>query len=705
MLKGLQPPERRSVLDNIRRGNPVYDIALGALDSTPAGEGEKLKRLADLGEIIWVFPAGAGGASNTRVIYTLTGNHHVFEDMIREVGATARRLLSQERKSGQSTSGATDKPDAVPAGRADTAIDNGRRESSRLAVKVDIEILDSMMNTVSELYSVRVGLVGVANRLPRTDRTRRLRDDLLKLGLTLDKRISDLEGTITSVRLTPISMLFERYRGEVRRLARHRGKKLKLSFEGESTQVDRALLRRLHDPLLHLIRNAVDHGIEPAEERTKSGKDAEGTILVRARQEANHIRVDIEDDGRGIDEEKIMAAASAKGITIEDGEAPAALLFKAGLSTKENVDEISGRGVGLDAAKTQIEAMRGMITVDSTSERGTRFSIWVPLTLAVSRGILVRESKVPAVIPLGSVVEVLRLTHARREEMDQKGTLKYKGVETSVAVLSHMLGIEKPVGAGFIVIVGVGENRRAIQVEGVGGETDIVSRPLPAVIAPPRFLTGAAEMDDGTAAIIIQPEEILRETKDGTGGKTDTVDEALSEASRFTDEWRHERMLKVLVFRRGDDLYGVPLGFLSEVIPARRPTRVPVLGRQWQGLFFARGMCHGLIAIPGSGADESDDTPMMIVLQFPERCGIGATEVLGHFVLPHQKLEPDRSGAGAGDLATFGVFEWEGRRVKVLDIPETLRRTRPAGTDGTSNERQASSGTEPLMQTRIVDDR
>jgi chemotaxis signal transduction protein len=186
---------------------------------------------------------------------------------------------------------------------------------------------------------------------------------------------------------------------------------------------------------------------------------------------------------------------------------------------------------------------------------------------------------------------------------------------------------------------------------------------------------------------------------------TDTVGTVLSEAARLADEWRHERMLRVLVFRRGDDLYGVPLGFLSEVIPARSLTRVPVLGRQWQGLFFARGMCHGLIAIPGAAADEGNVIRMMIVLKSPERCGLGATEVLGHFVLPHQKLEPDRSAALPGDLATFGVFEWEETRVRVLDIPETLRRAHPAPADHTSNEPQASSGTEPLMQSRIGDDR
>jgi two-component system chemotaxis sensor kinase CheA len=475
-------------------------------------------------------------------------------------------------------------------------------------------------------------------------------------------------------------MLFERYRGEVRRLARHRGKSLKLAFEGESTQVDRALLQRLHDPVLHIIRNAVDHGIEAPDERTRSGKDAQGTILVKARQDGSHIRIDIQDDGRGIDEEKVKAAALRRGVHIEAGESTLTCLFKAGMSTREQADEISGRGVGLDAAKTQIEAMRGMITVDTEPGAGTTFSIWVPLALAVSRGILVEEADVPAVVPLGSVVEVLRITRPRREDILERGTMKYRGVDIRVAVLSEMVGIDKPKAAGFAVIVGVGENRCAIAVEKVRGETDIVSRPLPYAMIAPRFITGAAELDDGRAAIIIQPEEILRDSTAESIERTDTV----TDSQAPSEEWKRERMLRILVFRRGDELYGVPLELPSEVIPAREITAMPVLGREWQGLFFARGMCHGLIAIPGSGSAEEESIQRMIVLKFPESCGIGATDVLGHFVLPHQKLKQDPCKDGFPSHATCGVFDWRGNAVRVLDIPGVLN-CAPVGVEGTGD--------------------
>ncbi|MFH1312205.1 MAG: chemotaxis protein CheW [Candidatus Eisenbacteria bacterium] len=684
ILRDLQPLEQRSVVKSLRRGNRVYDIEIGAGDTGFGTNGEKLRSLAGLGEIIWVFPTTAGARSSIRLVYVLSGSHDEFENMVAVVGARVREITPRKRTSGQPVSQGTEKADTGGKGPGESKADDSVPVKSQLAVKVDIAILDSMMNTVSEIYTVRAGLMGVANRLPRSDRTRRLRDDLLKLGILLDKRIADLEGSITSVRLTPISMLFERYRGEVRRLARHRGKTLKLAFEGESTQVDRALLQRLHDPVLHIIRNAVDHGIESSDERTQSGKPAEGTILVKARQDGSHIRIDIEDDGRGIDEEKVRASAKARGIRLEDGESPLVLLFKAGLSTKEEADEISGRGVGLDAAKTQIEAMRGMITVDTHPGEGSKFSIWVPLALAVSRGILVEEGDVPAVVPLGSVVEVLRLTRARREEVEEKGTITYKGVDIRVAVLSEMFGIDEPRDAGFIVIVGVGESRRAVAVERVRGETDIVTRPLPAAMIAPRFITGAAELDDGRAAVIIQPEEILRESAGECEVRVDTAEELLSGTSAPAEEWTRERMLRILVFSRGGDLYGVPLGLLSEVIPTRRITAMPVLGKEWQGLFFARGMCHGLIGMPGPGAAGQENIRRMILLKFPERCGFGATEVLGHFVLPHQRLKPDPLQDGSSGLATFGVFEWKGSGVRVLDIRGTLSRAL-LGRDGSGD--------------------
>jgi two-component system chemotaxis sensor kinase CheA len=258
-----------------------------------------------------------------------------------------------------------------------------------LSVKVDIALLDSIINTVSELFSAKLALAAIAKRLPRQSATRKIADDLLKASLQLDKRLQELQSSVIDARLVPVSILFYRFRAEVRRLARLAGKDVELVCEGESTRIDRAVLDRLHDPLLHIIRNAVGHGIEDPGERSASGKAARARIVLAAGQEASHVRIDVEDDGRGIDLEAIRAVANAKGFSTADADSALDLLFRPGFTTKTKQDDISGRGVGLDAVRTHIEALGGMVTVSTQRGKGTRFSLWVPLTLAMSRGMLI----------------------------------------------------------------------------------------------------------------------------------------------------------------------------------------------------------------------------------------------------------------------------------------------------------------------------
>lgn len=617
-------------------------------------------------ELMLLFKGGggAGGASHAEAVTKKIDDFLEAYLLPREESTPDRSMPVHIDVGPAAAEAPAVQPDADEVGLAS--------QEAPLCIKVDIRLLDSMMNTISELYSARVGLLGVANRLPKDGRTRRLRDDLLKLSLLLNKRISNLEESITSVRLVPISMLFERYRGEVRRLARQSGKNVNLAFEGQSTKVDRALLERLYDPLLHIIRNAVDHGIEPEAERRAGAKLPQGTILVRARQDANHVRIDIEDDGRGIQTEKIRSIAMDKGIVPESDQSLLSVLFKPGFSTKEDADEISGRGVGLDVVKTRIEALRGMVNIETSPGGGTRFSIWVPLTLAVSTGILVQEADVPVIIPLGSVIEVLRLGQRVREEISTTGLLRYGDVDVGAVALTELLKTGPSRDERFAVLVGVGEMRRAIIAHQVCGETEIVSRPLPGAIRTLPFIAGAAELSDGRTAIIIQPEEILRDVAVAWPSSTGRGDFSLAKESKSIREWKRRGLLRLLVFRASGDLYAVPVALLKEVIPVRSLTRIPVLGDEWQGLFFARGMCHGLLKIPPSGLNTTDAS-RMIILKSPEGCGIGARDVLGHLVIPYAKVVAARPESRATLVAAFGNFEWKGNTVSILDIGGILR--------------------------------
>jgi two-component system chemotaxis sensor kinase CheA len=566
---------------------------------------------------------------------------------------------------------------------AEAGADEPAAERAVLSVKVDIGLLDSIMNTVSELFSTKLALSAIAMRLPHTSGTRKIRDDLLKTGMLLGARLEDLETRVAEARLVPVAVLFERYRGEVRRLARQMGKDVTLVCEGMSTRIDRALLERLYDILIHIIRNAVDHGIEPADERRLRNKPAVGRVCLRASEEASHVRIDVEDDGRGIDMDLVRAAATEKGLEVGTKESAIDLLFRPGFTTRRESGEVSGRGVGLDAVRSEVDAMRGVVSVNTEPGSGTRFSIWVPLTLAVSRAMLVEESGVPVVLPLSCVNEVLRLDAKATSEIARSGAIEYRGGLVAASRLAEMLAIKRPASARSIVILGIGGRQRALVVERVGGEVEIVSRPLPHAIGAPAYVAGATELHDGRPALIIQPEEILR------GGAELTVRcdrgararwaEGTAEPNGSGVTWWRDQDMKVLVFRNGVGVYALPLEVLAEILPPGRVTRLPVLGEVWEGVFFVRGMCYGLLATPGVQSQSSAGRPKVVTLRLPERCGVWAEDVLGETAVLAAGLETVPGVGDPGRWAIYGSFTWRGRRVSLLDPGGLLNKGLEAG--------------------------
>jgi len=671
ILEQLAPAEAEVLRELTEKGRAIYRITLhrGSV-RIPETEEAAIRRLQESGEVISMIPEpasdGTGGYSLT-IVYALKGPHEKIDEFSGEFGAEIERL------------GSPNLFRRHPADRAEAGPESGGRQvrvnrdakrqavGSALTVKVDIRTLDSVMNTLSELYSVRLGLLGVAKRVPSTTETRRIRDDLLKLSLLLNKRVVQLEESIIDARLEPVSILFDRYRGEVRRLARSAGKNVELKFEGEATRVDRAMLSMLYDPLLHIIRNAVDHGIEAAPVRVAAGKPEEGSLILRARQEASHICIDIEDDGSGIDMDRVRMAAQEKGFEAGGEQGALAAIFEAGISTKDDVTEISGRGVGLDAVKTQVEAMRGMIDVNTSVGGGTKFSIWVPLTLAVSRGILLNEGDVPVVMPLGSVLEVVALTPKVAWTTQENGILSHNGEQIKVVDLSMMLQTEHCPDVRSAVILGIGNQKRAVISQRVCGETEIVSRPLPGAAQAPGYIAGASELHDGRPAIVIQPDELLRASSTGGGRRANRRTQILSEGPGLPENIGRDGTLSVLIFDSGRGYRALPLCLLKEILPLKARTRLPVLGKQWLGLFFVRGLCHGLLSPESNGAGESVIARSAAILELPERCGVAVGSTVGHFDILVKELEQVGPGERPGFIEAFARFTWEGKDVILLD--------------------------------------
>src|SRR5262249_25619600 len=256
-------------------------------------------------------------------------------------------------------------------------------------VRVDIHKLDYLMNVVGELALARAGIVAVLDRI-KADRTQaELARALHHEVRALDRKLHELQAGILEVRMVPLGQVFDKLSRVVRKISREAGKDIRFVITGADTELDKLIVEELSDPLMHIIRNGIDHGIEHPERRLAAGKPETGTISLAAYQKGNHVVIDIEDDGAGLDEQAILKNAGARGLVppeqaVEMGRRDVYnLIFLPGVSTKEVADEISGRGVGMDVVKTNISKLSGIIDVQSQPEHGTKFSITLPITLAI----------------------------------------------------------------------------------------------------------------------------------------------------------------------------------------------------------------------------------------------------------------------------------------------------------------------------------
>ena len=312
------------------------------------------------------------------------------------------------------------------------------------------------------------------------------------------------------VRMLPIRHVFERFPRMVRDLARAQGKEIELIIEGEATRIDKAIIDEIGEPLVHLIRNSVDHGIETPAERVARGKTRTGTILLSATQESSQVIITIMDDGGGIDAARVYRKAVERGIlrgdeTLSDRDA-VQLIFSQGFSTRESVTDVSGRGMGLDVVLKSIERLNGLVEVETVPGVGTKFIIQLPLTLAIISVLLVEVSGRTYAVPLSSVVETLRLESAEVHRINHRETLRLRERIVPVLRLRALFGVPEAADdeRRYVVIVGRGDRRVGIVVDRLRGQQEVVIKALdPAVTGDPPVVAGATIMGDGRVVLIL----------------------------------------------------------------------------------------------------------------------------------------------------------------------------------------------------------
>jgi len=379
-------------------------------------------------------------------------------------------------------------------------------------VRVETARLDQIMNMVGELVLVRNRLATLKMRLD---------DEAVSSAVTtLDVVTSDLQNAVMKTRMQPIKKVFGRFPRLVRDLSRSMGKEIKLEMFGEDTDLDKNLVEALADPMVHLVRNAVDHGIEPPEERERMGKSPSGTLKLSAVQEGDHILLQIADDGRGMDPDVLRRKAVEKGILdanaaerLEEKEC-FNLIFEAGFSTKQNISDISGRGVGMDVVKTRIAQMSGSVDIDSTPGVGTTITIRLPLTLAILPTLMVTLGAQSFAIPLSSVVEIINMDWSSTNVIDGQKTLLVRERALPLFFLRQWLikGADEPREGevGHVVVVSVHGNPVGLVVDGLVGQEEVVIKPLGAMLHGLEGMAGATITGDGKIALILDIPGLMR---------------------------------------------------------------------------------------------------------------------------------------------------------------------------------------------------
>ncbi|EPP4295715.1 chemotaxis protein CheA [Vibrio navarrensis] len=394
------------------------------------------------------------------------------------------------------------------------AVAAAKKAQAEATVRVDTSTLDTIMNMVGELVLVRNRLLSLG--LNSND------EEMSKAVANLDVVTADLQGAVMKTRMQPIKKVFGRFPRVVRDLARSLQKDIVLEMRGEETDLDKNLVEALADPLIHLVRNSVDHGIEMPEDRIKAGKSRTGKVILSASQEGDHIELAIVDDGGGMDPDKLRAIAVKRGMMDEDAAARLSnkecfnLIFAPGFSSKEKISDISGRGVGMDVVKTAINTLNGSIDIDSEMGKGTKITIKVPLTLAILPTLMVGVAGHPFALPLASVNEIFHLDLSRTNVVDGQLTIIVRDKSIPLFYLQNWLApkagkVQLRKGHGHVVIVQIGSQRVGFVVDTLIGQEEVVIKPLDNLLQGTPGMAGATITSDGHIALILDVPDLLKQ--------------------------------------------------------------------------------------------------------------------------------------------------------------------------------------------------
>jgi two-component system chemotaxis sensor kinase CheA len=533
--------EQLMISEAVHRGERVYNIALRLdPDSLMRAAAFQLIRnvLHGCGTVIALRPEDSAAAASVEIVEAALASQlsdaqlehrcqipAVVSDVRVEAAAAAdapdHELIGDllEAQAAQLTAQAHEHEDhaaSAPVGGTGSAV----AAVAESTLRVDASRIDAVMNLVGELI---IGKSMLHRALTEFDQ-RHARDPVrLKLADSLafqSRVLEELHKCVLKIRMVPVEQLFRRIPRVVRDVAKHCGKDVAIDVAGQNTDLDKSILDALAEPLSHIVRNAVDHGIEPPEERLAGGKPARGTIHLNAYHQGTQVVIEVRDDGRGIDSAQIRKHAVEKGVISQEEISRLTeldilnLIFEPGFSTAQEVTEVSGRGVGMDIVRTVLDRLKGTVQVSTQKGRGTTIELRAPLTLASIQTLLFRVGGRLFAVPLSSVVEITRVHDQEIHRVDQREVLRLREQLLTLIRLSsldriHAVDTPSKKKKQFVIVIGAAEKRFGLVVDSLVGEEELVIKALPGEIVSSDLVSGASILGDGTVVLILNVPAVL----------------------------------------------------------------------------------------------------------------------------------------------------------------------------------------------------
>ncbi|MCK5380288.1 MAG: chemotaxis protein CheA, partial [Candidatus Latescibacteria bacterium] len=398
------------------------------------------------------------------------------------------------------------------------------KSSADQTVRVDVDRLDNLMNWVGELSLEKNRLNRLTSLFEGVKDVEELSDQLSDVNAKMAFITTELQTAVMKTRMLPVGKVFGKFPRMVRDLARDAGKQIDLRISGEDTELDKSVVEEIGDPLVHLIRNSVDHGVEMPADRVKAGKPEKGTVKLWAEHEGNHIIIAIEDDGKGMDPEVLKKKAIEKGVLdAADAERMSDrdawnLIFAPGFSTAAKVTNVSGRGVGMDVVKTNVAKLNGIIDIDSELGVGTKIAIKLPLTLAIVNGLLVQVSDETYIIPLVSVMETVRPQPEQMSTINGRDVIRLRDQVLPLLRFDEVYDVFRDNGhmdIPYVVVVALAEKQIGLAVDDLMGQEEVVIKTLGKYLGDMKGIAGSAILGDGRVRLIVDVGDLMRMGKEG----------------------------------------------------------------------------------------------------------------------------------------------------------------------------------------------